>query len=171
MRVATVKGARRASSAENVPMQNAGTEEGQEWGVPNNLVAPPALPGMVQRWVRVSLRGEDHAGNFAKHRHLGWEPRPADSVDESFNAMKAKNPVDGAGIIRVHDMVLMQIPEHRVAARNRYIQERTDRQTSSVESDLLKSERPGVPFEQTRRTQVGGGNGRVPPMRQDDDEI
>jgi hypothetical protein len=151
-------------------MLGAGYEESDEWGVTQNLAAPPPLPGMTQHWVRVMLLDKEDTSNYSKHLQRDWLPRPADTVNDEWAPMKISQG-KFAGMIQTHDMILMHIPEARLAARTRANMRKTQSLVDSVNNDIMKIEKMGAPVHQRRRTEVTGGNGRIPQPRQDDDDI
>lgn len=133
-----------------------GDEYDRPWEPPSNLAAPPARPGMGQKWVRVSIRNEDDATNLSKSFREGWIPRRADTVPSGFRPPTIAHG-EFAGCIGVHGMVLCEMPETRINQRRSYYEGRTRQQTVAIEQDLLKEQRPGHPIHQERKSTVSVG--------------
>jgi hypothetical protein len=70
----------------------------------------PARPGHVQKWIRVTLAGEDDARNVGKMQRLGWKPREASTVPNGYSPPTIRNTALG-DVIGVGDLVLFEIPE------------------------------------------------------------
>jgi len=54
----------------------------RDWRPPQALDAPPPREGMVQRWIRLSLKGKTDAENMANQNAQGWRPRSLSTVPE-----------------------------------------------------------------------------------------
>lgn len=136
------------------------------WQPPTNLAAPEPLPGMVQRWIRTGIRGEDDVSNLYRMRQIGWIPRPADTVKGDFAPPTIKHG-ELAGCIGVHNMVLMHMPAElarRIQSRNDMM---TRRQTESVDRDIMKVQNKQVQFTQERQLSLRGMR-RKPSIMDDD---
>ena len=57
-----------------------------DWQPPAQLEAPPPQQGMAQRWVRMSILGQNDATNIASQSGQGWRPRRLDTVPEGEQA-------------------------------------------------------------------------------------
>ena len=108
---------RRGGHTSTAESQAISREEREEWiksvtaanldegGLPNI----PPREGMEQRWMRSRLGAEAAVKNLAQKQTRGWRPRPASSVQQSYQNMRlAEGRFDGA--IGVHDMILMERP-------------------------------------------------------------
>lgn len=133
-----------------------GDDHDKPWEPPSNLAAPPARPGMGQKWVRVSIRNEDDATNLSKAFREGWVPRRADTAPANFRPPTIAHG-EFAGCIGVHGMVLCEMPATRVQQRKAYYEGRTRQQTLAIEQDLLKDQVPGHPIHQDRKSTVSVG--------------
>src|SRR3954462_15107629 len=93
-----------------------------EWKNPTNLDAPPPRPGYRQRWVRISIRGAEDNANISKAFREGWKKREWDTVPAEWQSLKVD---DGrfSGGIGVHGLILCEIPEQRIVARDRWLQQ------------------------------------------------
>lgn len=52
----------------------------EDWTPPAQLDAPPPRAGMVQRWVRISILGQNDGSNVALQSGQGWRPRRLSTV-------------------------------------------------------------------------------------------
>ena len=142
-----------------------GEDENRPWEHASNLASPPPRPGMAQRWIRTSTYGTDDPTNIAKALNEGWRPRMSDTVSEGFSSPKLTHG-QFAGAIGIHGMILCEIPEARMAARKRYHEEKTRRQTQAVEQGLAQQSNPAMPLIHQRKTTVT--KGKTPEAAADD---
>ena len=125
---------------------------------PSLLDAPPCPAGFRQRWIRVSIVGQDDARNVSLMRREGWEFVRAEEHPEHAPPVQ-----DGkyAGVIGVGDLVLARNTEERVLAREEYLQELNSRQQAAVDNDILKAEHPHMPIVRNRRSVTTTGQRKV----------
>lgn len=131
------------------------------WQSPTNLAAPEPRAGMSQRWIRVSIHGNDDPTNVAKAFKEGWVPRKADTVPDGEHAPRISEG-RWAGCIGVHGMILCEMPTQRVKQREAYFQRQANKLAQAVSHDLEKQSHPGMPIEQKRVSRVAVG--RRPPV-------
>lgn len=111
--------------------------EDEPWVNPASLPYIKPRPGMVQRYIRVAIRGETDATNTARKFREGWVPRRADSVPGRVPVPK----VEGgkyAGCIGVEGMILCEMPIARNDARNAYFAKRNKMQSDAVDKRLAE---------------------------------
>lgn len=147
-----------------------GADDDRPWEPPSNLAAPPARPGMTQRWVRVAIRNEADVTNLANSLRAGWQPRRADTVSAGFPVPTIKHG-EYAGSIGIHGMVLCEMPTQRVEQRSRYYQEQTAKMTQAVARDLAQEVgHPSMPLvEHNRKSVATTGRQRTPRVGEDTD--
>jgi|TARA_A100001391_G_C5081726_1_gene280153 hypothetical protein len=134
--------------------QNA--RDNTSWKPPSLLDAPPARPGMVQRWIATSILGKETPDNVYKRKRAGWEPRPSDTVG-TF-AVPTLNHGQWAGCIGVEGMILCEMPEEKFKQMKAYYKEKDTEQNMSISSDLRTAERAGgIPIQETRKSSVSRG--------------
>jgi hypothetical protein len=85
----------------------------ENWKPPAELDAPPARPGMVQRWIRLSLLGQADPNNVKTQERQGWRPRTLESVPEGDrgNYPTMKDPRSTGAMIVNKDLVLCEMPK------------------------------------------------------------
>ena len=116
---------------------------------PNDLDAPkPNVDGIKYRWIRVATGGEDDSQNVSRKKREGYEFVRADEHPE-FDAPK-HDTGKYAGVIGTGDLVLAKIPIEMSDAKKEYFQQKTSRQTQSVDQDILKEQHPSMPVHQKR---------------------
>jgi hypothetical protein len=117
-------------------------EEGDHFAADQMLLAPEPREGMVQRWVRTVVTGSDGTDgtNYTRKIRSGWTPRPTHTVPEEFQiAYGAKSSDDTGGVLRVAEMVLMELPiekHQKLKQRNR---QAIDARTEAIDHDLAKT--------------------------------
>ncbi len=103
----------------------------------------PARPGMVQRWIRVSSRGENDTTNVSRKFREGWVPRKAETLPKGFMAPTIERG-SFVGCIGVEGMILCEMPKSRNDQRNAYFQKRKNTQTDAVNQQLAEASKHGV---------------------------
>lgn len=128
-------------------------ESDRPWVRPTSLAAPPARPGFKQRWIRVSMYGQEDATNAARRLREGWKPRPAESLPSNF-PLPTISHGQWAGCVGIEGMILCEMPESLVERRNEYYADKTKRITDSIEHDLQQQSTSAMPIEQERSSKL-----------------
>lgn len=85
----------------------------ENWAPPAALEAPQPNPNMVQRFVRMSVKGKNDGENLTAMARQGWRPRTLESVPEGgrrdFSTMK--DPRTGGSLIVNGDLILCEMPK------------------------------------------------------------
>ena len=126
------------------------------WKPPSLLDAPESRPGMVQRWIAISIQGRETPDNVYKRMRAGWNPRPADSVkDKRYPTI---NHGQWAGSIGVEGMILCEMPEDSFASMKDYYRGRSEEQNESIPGELDAIGRSGgLPIQQERSSTTSRG--------------
>jgi|TARA_R110000796_G_scaffold66023_2_gene152226 hypothetical protein len=126
------------------------------WKPPSLLDAPDPRSGMVQRWVATSIQGRDTPDNVYKRMRAGWNPRPADSVDDK--RYPTINHGQWAGSIGVEGMLLCEMPEDTFKSMKKYYLGKSDEQNESIPGELDAIGRNGgIPIQQERSSTTSQG--------------
>ena len=134
------------------------TERRKPWAPPQRLEAPNPPAGYVQRWIRVSMRGEEDKTNVYAKLREGWEPVRADEYPDS--AFPTIDEGQYLGIIGNGGLMLCRLPEETAKERADYYGLRTRDQMVAVDSDLMKEQHPSMPISNNRQSRVTfGGRG------------
>jgi len=123
------------------------------WVRPSSLAAPDPRPGFVQRWIRVSMKGEEDPRNVNMRTREGWSPRPISSVPDDFFFMASKTHEKGGHFV-VDDLMLCEMPRETYEQRAAYYRNMADRQMNSVEEDLDRVQVEGAPIHRSRKSTV-----------------
>lgn len=106
-----------------------------EWKPPSTLEAPPPREGMRQRWVRSSILGGDESHHVMKRQREGWQPRPVDSVPDSFPIPTMEHG-KWKGCIGIEGMILCEMPEETARQRDAYYGNKAKEQELATASNL-----------------------------------
>lgn len=117
-KAATVtKNRRRADTADqhaghDAHLEGVHDEYPKNWAPPAHLDAPKPRPGMAQRWVRESIRGEADPQNFANQLRQGWRPRSFTTVPvgerKRYPSVKL---AEHGEVMKSGDLILCEIPQ------------------------------------------------------------
>lgn len=112
-------------------------DENQPYVRPTSLEAPPPLPGMRQRWIRVRSGNTDDEKNLNRKLREGWRARPANTVPKNFQVPTMKHG-PFAGTVMVEGMLLCQIPVELAKKREKYFRDLTGARTRAVNESLMR---------------------------------
>lgn len=101
----------------------------------------PPLEGMVQRWVRTKIRGQDDQSNVSLRMGEGWRPRLLDTVPAGRFVPKVD--FEGMGVIGKQGMILMHRPARLHGKQAAYIAGQTQDQMAAVENNLFRVHQEG----------------------------
>ena len=132
------------------------------WTPPSSLDAPPAPAGFCHRWIRTETMGFQDTANVSKALREGWEFVRSEEIKNSLGDHDYPVIHDGkyAGLIGVGGLVLARIPEEIMKSRAEYFQKITQDRMTSIDNDLMKEQRPGMPINIDRQSRVTFGGGR-----------
>lgn len=122
------------------------------WERPSSLEAPEPRDGMTQRWIRVSIRGEEDPRNVNLRLREGWKPRAANTVPEDFMSLTRAD--DGDGRLIVDDLMLCEMPSDMYAERRAYYDSLTESQMTAVNADLEDVQIQGHRITKTHTSKV-----------------
>lgn len=109
-----------------------------DWAPPSQLETPPARPGMVQRWIRMSLKGKSDGENMASANRDFWRPRSLTTVPEGtrsrYPAVRDKRT--GGEFMINGDLVLCEMPERIFEQRRRHYREKAEGQVGNLSGNL-----------------------------------
>lgn len=107
----------------------------EPWVNPVSLPYIKPRAGMVQRWIRVAIRGEVDPVNVARKLREGWAPRKIETVPKSIPVPRIESG-KYAGCIGVEGSILMEMTVERNDARNKYFAGKNQRQSDAVQQRL-----------------------------------
>lgn len=109
------------------------------WVRPSSLEAPEPRPGMVQRWIRITVRGEDDPRNINMRTREGWRPRPIETIPADMKDFSSAQDAT-MGRFVVDDLLLCEMPAERYAQRKAYYRSLNEQQMEAVEYDLEQAQ-------------------------------
>ena len=132
------------------------------WTPPSSLDAPPAPAGFCHRWIRIETMGFQDTANVSKALREGWEFVRSEEIKNTLGDHDYPGIHEGkyAGLIGVGGLVLARIPEEIMKSRAEYFQKITQDRMTSIDNDLMKEQRPGMPINIDRQSRVTFGGGR-----------
>lgn len=114
-----------------------------EWVEPKNLDAPPARPGMVQRWVRYHDRDGDDVVNMQYMMRKGWKPRPIETIPQEFRDYPVIKHAN-MDVIAVAGCILCEMPEAQALRIRAAVRQRTRNMDLAVNDETDRASRIGV---------------------------
>lgn len=118
--------------------------ESNELSEPSNLEAPEPRAGMVQRWIRIDLRGDGRdAMNYSRAMREGWRPRALTEIPETFHPPVKANGAFTDALV-VHDLVLCERPKDRDKQAEARRRARVKAQTTAVNNNVLREVPVGI---------------------------
>lgn len=107
-----------------------------EWIRPSDLEAPPARPGMVQRWIRIRLGNVRDTARLRKAMREGWRPVKASAIGGLSLPIIQHDSLGDGDYIGAEDLILMEMPERVAQQRHRFYKRKQARQTGAVERQV-----------------------------------
>jgi len=107
-----------------------------EWVRPSDLEAPPARPGMVQRWIRIRLGNVRDTARLRKAMREGWRPVKASAMGGLSLPIIQHDSLGEGDYIGAEDLILMEMPERVAQQRERFYKRKQARQTGAVERQV-----------------------------------
>lgn len=131
----------------------------QEWDESQLLANPGFAPqeGMVQRWIRTEIAGEQDGSNIARMMNMGWTIRHPDTLPKSVKD-SCKIDLHEKPAIGWRGTVLCEMPEEQYARIKARHEQASSAQMSAIEQNMFRehdsSQRGfGAPhFTQRKRT-------------------
>lgn len=127
----------------------------EDWSPPSQLDAPQPRDGMVQRWVRMSILGQNDSANMALQSGQGWRPRRLATVP---TAEQSKYPsvrsARWGDVIVQGALILCEMPVGIAAKMEKYYKDQRINLVNSIRND--QSLRQAV-----KAPKAGGGFGEV----------
>lgn len=131
----------------------------QSWKPAHDLPIPNAVDGVTFRWVRVAMMGQPDPANMAKARREGWVPCKASDHPEISADFAAFGLAPSSDLIEIGGLVLCKTSQEMSVQRREYYDEMTQRQTQSVDNNLMRESDPRMPLFREGKTKVSFGRG------------
>lgn len=122
------------------------SERPTTWTRPSAFDAPPARPGMQQRWVRFrSPDGTEDTDNLDKALDQGWVP-VARSRRAKVHSLTADSGGKFGQYIVKRGSILMEISAEVAQQRNRYYRQKQQRMNQGIDEDLFRLDNTRMPM-------------------------
>ena len=136
------------------------------WKMPSALELPDEAielaesQGIIYRWIRESILGQDDKTNVSKRFREGFVPVKPEELP-GFHDLPTVDDGRHAGIIGVGGLILCKIDQDIADQRNEFFEQQTMNQMTAVENDLMREENPSMPITTNRSSKVTfGGSGK-----------
>ena len=170
---ASTKGRRQGRQTAAKSLAKARTpvrEREVEWQPANTLEAPPARPGMEQRWIRFQLGDKNDPRNWSRKTRERWAPRRLETVPEQYVPPTLSHGQLGE-VVGVADLILCERPIEVGRARKKYFRAKTQRQLAAAERRHAdKVSNSDNPIRVTSKRDLSRGTGHRRRVQAQDDE-
>jgi hypothetical protein len=130
-----------------------------EYRPPANLPDPTPEDGFVFRWIRVSALGDADNRNVSMRFREGWDACLAEDHANLMIMSDVHSTYDGN--IVIGGLMLCKCSVEKMAARDKYYQQKAAQQAASVDQNFMRESDPRMPVLQTEHTsQTTFGVGR-----------
>ena len=128
--------------------------------LPDEAIEQAESQGIVYRWIRESVLGQDDKTNVSKRFREGFVPvKPAELP--GFHDLPTVDDGRHAGVIGVGGLILCKIDKDIADQRNNFFEKQTQNQMTAVENDLMREENPSMPISSKMSSKVTfGGSGK-----------
>ena len=109
-----------------------------EWKRPSSLLAPPARPGYVNRWVRFRSGNDEDRDNLDKFMSQGWRPIPKSSIRKDHPLTANLEGKYGQYVVK-RGLLLMELPENLWQQRQDFYADKQIRMTESIDRNLKQN--------------------------------
>lgn len=151
---------------DNIDLRKARSAESREkevrqvsWKPAHDLPSPEPQDGYKFRWIRTSMMGQPDPGNMARARREGWVPCKASDHPEISSDFAAFGLTPTSDLIEIGGLVLCKTTQEMSDARREYYEDMTQRQTQSVDSNLMRESDPRMPIFREGKSKVSFGSG------------
>ena len=145
------------------------TTRAKPYTPPAKLSAPPAPPGVSQRWVRTSVGKEVDAKNMSYRMQEGYVPVRAEDRP-GYGGPSHGSDSRYAGVIGVGDLILMQNAEENVEARRDYYEKASQREIEAIDQQMFREDSDKAHMYAPRRKSTTLTGTRRPSLGDEDDD-
>lgn len=120
-------------------------QQPEDWKEPNALDAPPARPGMTQRWIRISLVGKIDGKNQSNQGQMGWRPRGLNTVPEGERGRypTIRDKRTGGEFMVSGDLILCEMSLQRFEQIRAHYRAKAQRQQNALRDNIARAAIPG----------------------------
>ena len=132
-------------------------EEEDALAIPEDVKARFLNQGMVLRWIRIQIRGNDDYQNVGKRQRDGWVFVTPDEVPELSTSSIVKENGRYAGTVVRGDVALAKMPEGRAIARREHYENKANELMNAVNSQLMSNSDSRMPIYNNSKSTVTRG--------------
>ena len=132
-------------------------EEEDALAIPEEVKARFLNQGMVLRWIRIQIRGNDDYQNVGKRQRDGWVFVTPDEVPELSTSSIVKENGRYAGTVVRGDVALAKMPEGRAIARREHYENKANELMNAVNSQLMSNSDSRMPIYNNSKSTVTRG--------------
>ena len=155
----------RNQNARSANQRELKTREETEWTYeePDALNIPDSVRNrfddqeMGLRWLRIKLRENDDYQNIGKKLAEGWTFVAPDEVPEMAHSSIVLEEGRYSGTVCRGDLALAKMPKGKIAARQRYFQNKSDNLMTAVNSQLENSSDSRMPITNNSKSSITRG--------------
>ena len=129
------------------------------WKPAHDLPSPAPQDGYKFRWIRASMMGQADPANMARARREGWVPCKASDHPEISSDFAAFGLTPASDLSEIGGVVLCKTTQETADSRRAYYEEMTQRQTQSVDNNLMRESDPRMPLFREGKSKVSFGSG------------
>jgi hypothetical protein len=113
--------------------------------------------GMVLRWLRITLKGQDDYQNIGKKKTEGWEFVTPEEVPEMAASSLVREEGRYSGAVCRGDLALAKKPERKATARTEYFRDKSRNLMEAVNLQLENSSDSKMPITNNSKSSVTRG--------------
>ena len=132
-------------------------EEEDALAIPEEVKERFLNQGMVLRWIRIQIRGNDDYQNVGKRQRDGWVFVAPDEVPELSTSSIVKENGRYAGTVVRGDVALAKMPEGRAIARREHYENKANELMNAVNSQLMSNNDSRMPIYNNSKSTVSRG--------------
>ena len=110
--------------------------------------------GMVLRWLRITLSGQDDYQNIGKHMSEGWEFVLPEEVPEMATSSLVREEGRYKGTVSRGDVALAKLPKYKADARQEHFRKKSQNLMAAVNSQLENASDSKMPITNSSKSSV-----------------
>jgi hypothetical protein len=110
--------------------------------------------GLVLRWLRITLSGQDDYQNIGKHMSEGWEFVLPEEVPEMATSSLVREEGRYKGTVSRGDVALAKLPTYKADARTEYFRLKSQNLMAAVNSQLENASDSKMPITNSSKSSV-----------------
>ena len=129
-------------------------EEPDALNIPESVTNRFHSEGMVLRWLRITLSGQDDYQNIGKHMTEGWEFVLPEEVPEMATSSLVREEGRYKGTVSRGDVALAKLPTYKANARQEHFRKKSQNLMTAVNSQLENASDSKMPITNSSKSSV-----------------